>query len=146
MQREIQQLQIIVAGLMTGLLFFSAIATMLGPLNKGNEPMERLLLGIPFMGLGCAFVYAAQRRALLQEIQNRRAELRDAASVPPAYRRFIVAGGGLIEGPGFFAAMIFLLTGHPLAIAAAGLSLLLLGLHFPTVAKWDRLVENASLA
>jgi hypothetical protein len=148
MEREIRQLQIIVGGLIAGLLSFGAVAGFLGPLLNSRDAgqMQFVLLGIPVMGAACAVAFLAQRRALQKELRDRRAELQDAATLPAAYRRYVVAGGGLIEGPGMFATIGYLLTGHPLAAGAAGLAVMLLILHLPSLARWERLVEDASLS
>src|SRR5262245_30790843 len=72
MQREIQQLQIVVAAMMVGLLIFMTIAALLGPLTPEGAQMAWLLLAIPFIAVGCAFGYFSLRRALLEEIRTRR--------------------------------------------------------------------------
>jgi hypothetical protein len=63
---------------------------------------------------------------------------------PDPARRFAVAGGGLIEGPTFFALVVYLLSGLTLVLGAAGLGIALLGAHFPTASSLRRLAEEGA--
>jgi hypothetical protein len=60
------------------------------------------------------------------------------------YRGFTVVTGGLIEGPGFFAAITYLLTGNLLALGALGIAVALLVAHLPSADKIRRLAEAAA--
>jgi hypothetical protein len=142
--------QVVTGGLISGLLLFAVVASMVAPISPSPAPsvtaaMFGVLLG---MSVASAVGYGAVRRSLLSELRARRSELRQdgdpARLVVEAYRRFVVIGGGLIEGPGFLALMTYLVTGKVVALGAAGLAVLLLAMHFPSSAKVRRLAEDAS--
>jgi hypothetical protein len=142
--------QIVIGGLMAGLVFFSVVIviTKLTSDMSGDPQLENLLLAVlAVMGVGCAAGYAVVRGALVKELRGRAAELRQvedpASRVVDAYQLFVVRGGGLIEGPGFFALVTHLVSGSVAALAGAALALICLGLHFPTVAKIRRIVDDA---
>jgi len=88
------------------------------------------------------------RRSLIRSLRARATELQQQSDpsglIVEQYRGFVVAGGGLIEGPGFFAAVAYLVTGNRLALAAVGLALILLAAHFPSAAALRRLAEAAA--
>lgn len=146
----IRALRIVVGGLMGGLLSFTVLASIVGPVSRSPDLdlAPWMLIAVAVFGGGCAAAYAMFRRSLLRSLSARAAELRQQSDpsrlIVEQYRRFVVAGGGLIEGPGFFAAVTYLVTGNPLALGAAGLAVALLAAHFPSAGALRRLAEAAA--
>ena len=141
--------QIVIGGLMGGLLCFAAVAVALAPVSDSPDPqLGALMVGaLTVLAAGCALGYRVMRRSMLQQLRARAAEMRQerdpAGPIVNAYQGFVIQGGGLIEGPGLFALVIYLVTGHPVALGAAGLALVLLALHLPSEAKLRRLAEES---
>lgn len=146
----IRALRIVVGGLMGGLLSFTVLAAIVGPLSPSPDLdlAQWMLIAIALLGSGCAAAYAMLRQSLIRSLGARATELRQQSDpsgpIVEEYRRFVVAGGGLIEGPGFLAAVTYLVTGTPLALGAAGLAVALLAAHFPSAGALRRLAEAAA--
>jgi len=150
-ESTVTALRIIVGGLIAGLTLFSLIALALGPINKTPDPMlgRLMLAGLALAAAAGAAAYVTLRAAMRRDLAARAAELRQhpdpATLVLARYRQFVIAGAGVIEGPGFFAAMTYLVTGNPVAMgAAAGVVLLLLA-HMPSADHLRRLAETAAM-
>jgi len=139
--------RIVIAGLMGGLVMFVVISFIAGPLDAGST-VNNALLGVgalaAFFG---AAVYLSARRSLLALLAREfpasrlQSELPDTILV--AYRRFVVLGGGAIEGPAYLFALLHLLSGSGLALGMVGFAMLLLSLHFPSSDRLRRLLEKA---
>lgn len=148
LESVVRPLQIVVGGMMAGVLSFLGITLFLAPLSP--QPDRTLIRSLAILlavgSLGCAAAYVAQRQRFVREVRARRQELQMLAepgrSMIEPYRLFIVAGAGLIEGPTFFSLMIFLLSGEKLVLAAPALALTLLALHFPTAGRLRELVAS----
>ena len=148
----IRGLRIIVSGLIAGLGFFTiVIAFGVGPLSRTPDPFlsRALPIGLGLFAVAAAAAYTVVRRKILNDLRARASAMRQVQDPSPLaldeYRRFVVAGGGLIEGPGFFAGIIYLLTGQPVALAAIGLAIALLAtVHFPSAEKLRAFAEEAA--
>jgi hypothetical protein len=68
-----------------------------------------------------------------------------AALILGRYRQFAIMGGAVIEAPGLFAAMTYLVTGNPVAMGAAACVVLLLLAHMPSADRLRRLAETAAM-
>ena len=146
----VRAMRIVVGGLIGGLLSFTTLALIVGPLSPSFDPnvTRWMLIVVLLLGGGSATGYFTLRRSLIRSLATRATELRqrsDASTlIGKEYRGFAVAGAGLIEGPGLFAAATYLLTGNGLALAAVGIAVGLLFAHLPSAGAMRRLAEVAS--
>lgn len=146
----IRACRIVIGGLIGGLVMFAAVAMLVAPVSPSPDPTVTAALfgALAVMGMGCAMGYGALRRALFNELRARGSELTHegdpAGVIMDRYRAFVIAGGGLIEGPGFLALITYMVSGNVAALAAAGIAVLLLILHVPSAEKVRRLAEDAS--
>jgi hypothetical protein len=146
----VRALRPVIGGLIGGLLSFTMVAFIAGPLSPSFDPdlAGWMLVAIVFLGAGSATGYFMLRRSLIRRLATRAAELRQqsdaSALIGTDYRGFAVAGAGLIEAPGLFAALTFLLTGNRLALAAVAVVVALLVAHLPSAEKMRRLVDEAT--
>jgi hypothetical protein len=146
----VRAMRIVVGGLIGGLASFGALAAVLGPLSPSFDPNlgRWMLVGIVLFGLGSATAYFTFRRSLMAKLATRAVELRQQSDpsvlILADYRGFTVVAGGLIDGPGFFAAITYLQTGNPLALGALGIALALLVAHLPSAGAIRRLAEAAA--
>lgn len=131
-------LRIIVAGMAAGLLLFGGAAFAVGPLVATPDPaFEQILLGaVAVVTVANAVAFTVLRAAKVRGLATRRTALRTSAD--PArellgdYRNLVLIRSGLCEAPGFFALIIYMLTGQRLALVVAGGALLALVAAFPS--------------
>ncbi len=151
LESTVRALRIVVGGLVAGLTMFALIALAIGPINKTPDPqLGRLMLaGLALAATAGAAAYSTLRLAMKRDLAARAPELRQhpdpATLILPRYRQFAIAGAGVIEGPGFFAAMTYLVTGNPVAMGAVACVVLLLLAHMPSVDHLRRLAETAAM-
>jgi hypothetical protein len=149
-EEAVRGLRVVVVGLIACLLIFAA--GMWFAAGSVSEPHEEFLTYGMFVlvlfGLGAGLVYLIQYRRMLAEIRACAAEIRLASGptemVLSSYRRFIVVGGGLIEGPAFFALILQLMTRSIVPLAAAVGAVLLLAAHMPSQDRLRRLIEKGT--
>jgi len=139
--------RIIVGGLIGGVLSFAAMASIVGPVSRTPDPKlaHWMPMAVALLSAGSAVRYAMLRRSLTTSLRARADQLRQQTDptglILEEYRRFVVVGGGLIEGPAFFAIVTYLVTGNRPALWAAGLAVVLLAAHFPSIGALRRLAE-----
>jgi hypothetical protein len=146
----IRGLRIVIGGLIGGVVAFAAVAAgVAGSVARPEDPGLLLaMLGVLGLSIvGSAVGYAMQYRQLLRCLRAHPTELSPLGSPPEAivepYRRFVVVGCGLIEGPAFFAIVVYLLTNHVAALAVPALAVVLLFVHMPSRDALQRLLEKA---
>jgi hypothetical protein len=149
--RVIRAARTLTVGLILGLLVFAGVAAIVkGTVaNTGDPTLARLLLGVlAFSGVGCAAAYAVVYRSLLRGLEARAAELRQKSDpsdlIAEPYGRFAILGAALIEGPGFLAITVYMLTGDKLALTLGALAVILLAMHLPSQAALQRLAETVT--
>jgi hypothetical protein len=146
----IRTCRIVVGGLMAGLLLFAGVALSVAPLTPSPDPQITAVMVVMLLvtAVGCGAGYWAVRRAVTTEMGARLADSPAGADTVPlvvdGYRRLVVIRGGLIEAPGFLALTVYIVTGHVLALGAAGVAVLLLGLHLPSSEEMRRLASSAA--
>jgi hypothetical protein len=139
--------QVLVAALMTGMVMFAAVAAGLvvtGTFEPDMTEMAGLLLGlVGALWLGSAAGAYFAGAAAVQKARRQWSAGRgdDAWELLPRYSSLLILRAGLLEGPGLFGIVGFLLTGQWLGLAAAGLSLIGMLAIFPTA---DRFLAFAS--
>jgi hypothetical protein len=147
--RAIRTLRGITLTSVCSLVLFVVVATMfrkeIAPEATGD--LQNALFGVlAFLAAGSAAAYAVVCRQTRAGLKNRAMELRSAAEplgiVLGGYRLMVVLRAGLIEGPGFLAVVIHVLTGSQLALAVAGLSVVLLLATAPSRAELQRLADD----
>jgi hypothetical protein len=146
----VRSLRVIVAGLIAGVVAFGILAVVVRmslPPRSSIPPL--VLFGVLAMfTLGSAAGYVVQYQKLARDLRMRAAELRQMADPSSAmvepYRAFVIVSAALIEGPSFFALIVYILTGQPLALAAAALGVILLVACLPSNAALRRLAERAT--
>jgi hypothetical protein len=143
-------LRIMIGGLIAGLLAFAAVAAAVaGSVARPRDPeLSLMMVGIlGVFALGSAVGYAMQYRQLLRCLRAHATELsllgRPPETIVEPYRRFVIVGGGLIEGPAFFSIAVYLLTNYVAALAVAGFAVVLLFIHMPSQGALQRLLEKA---
>jgi len=148
-EEVIRACRIVVGGLIAGLVLFSGVALAVAPLTPSPDPQitAAMLVMVLVMGVGCAAGYRVVRRSVIAEMRSRlpaSAEGADpAALVTDCYRQLVIVRGGLTEGPGFLALMTYIVTGHMLALGAAGVAVILLGANFPSADEMRHLATGA---
>lgn len=143
--RMIVTLRVVWAAIVLGLLSFTAVAVALvtGGTFSTQPRLAPLLLSI--LGLSAAamiVVFQVVRQTLLAGL--RRARRSDPATEVPleklvnGFQAMTIVGGALAEAPGLFGTVVFLLTGHWLALLVPLVSCGVLGLLFPSRDRFTR--------
>jgi hypothetical protein len=151
--QAIRTLRVVAFGIAASLLTFAAVGAAFGEeIARGiSGDVERPLLGIlALVSAGSATAYGVMYRQIRGRLKSRVVELRAApeplALVLEDYRRLALVRGGVIEGPGFLAVITYVLTGSQLALAVAGLSVVLLLATIPSRAGLQRLADDITQA
>jgi hypothetical protein len=144
-------MQIVVAALVMGCLFFMAIVLFLNPPTDLQASDFRglltcVLIGFTVMALvGRAVVPSAIVSAGVRRLAQSHSQETDPTAVITAlwgllHTRTIVAGA-LLEGVAFFALISYMLEKSPLALLLAVVLIIALAMHFPTRSWADRWIE-----
>lgn len=151
--RPIQTSQLIVGALIMGMVTFGAMVVglvmMQGPLGRDPQ-LERMMVAAAVVTwVGCTVAAAALWMIML--VRTRRVweagGLRqgglpgqptneDVAGFLPPYTSALILRAAMLEGPGLFGIIVFLLTGNWIGMVIAGLSALGLAAMFPTRSKF----------
>jgi len=144
-------LQLIVAALLAGCVGFAAVAVVLGQHGAGGVAGD---LPLGYVGLAVAAAVLVSRPvvgvALGNQLQNTlasgspgsRPTIEDLHAVLGYLQTRTFVGGAMFEGATFFLLIVYLLTGDVIPLAAAGVMLLGLALHFPTRGGMTDWVES----
>jgi hypothetical protein len=158
-------LQIIVAALCAGTLFFLVIALSVAPLLKppaAIRPISLTLFAFAFVGIGLVAraillwkITAKARREILggtytplgssQRIKPAPVEdggCRDAKYLLPVFQAKTIMSAALFEGWAFFAAIAYLLEGGPVGLGLTLALILGMAAHFPTRSRTIGWVER----
>ena len=167
----VMTLRIITFAMMAGLLMFLVVVTMvIGPLQAPKQanpavPADKAMPVLTVASIAAAAILLPLSVAIpgiVGDAQRRKlASTKESSSDVPAliqiYQTKLIMAAALTEGPGFFAIIVFMLEGNPIALALALLIVFFLALRFPIhtrVVQWldgqlDRLQNerrNASIA
>jgi len=145
----IRMMRTVVVGLVLGLVFFAGTGFLVGPLGAADSPMAGMLrLMVVVFGTLAGVGYFVMRGAMFRDLSPFAAQLRQASDpaglVVVRYRAFLIAAGGLIEGPGLLAGIAYLTSHDVYALAAVGVAIVLLLAHLPSQASLCRLAEAAA--
>jgi hypothetical protein len=146
----IRALRIVIVGMMMGLVSFSVVALVVGPLSRGGDSSlgDLMLLVLVGLALSCAAAYVLIQRSTKAQLAARAAELRHASDpsslVLEAYRRSVIIGAALTEAPGFLGIVTYLLTGAIAGLGAVVLALGLLAMQLPSSERLRGLAEGAA--
>lgn len=137
-------MRILIGALVTGILFFAGIAAFLRSQDQPPAPETPVLT---YIGLGFTALSVIARVFVIQAVEaafRRRA----AASAPPVeqywtqYQTNLIIGAALLEAPGFFLLIAYLLEGQTVALAAGLLLAAAMAVwHFTTRDKVERWVQ-----
>src|SRR5687767_9966110 len=99
----IRALRIVIAALMMGLVSFSVVALVVGPLARPSDSGlgDMMLLALVGVALSSATAYFLIQRSMAAELAKRATELRHASDpsslVLESYRRTVIIGAALTE-------------------------------------------------
>ncbi len=139
-----RQCQIIVTGLMMGVLMFAGIAIVSTPDANWNKPKLLTNLGIVLVGTALfarAFVLTIITRNQIHQAFLRESPELDAA-LAPVYLNRVVLGGAFLEMAAFANLIFFIVSHHWLNVIAAGSILVLLAITFPSQGKFEEWVDR----
>jgi hypothetical protein len=138
------QCQIIVIGLMMGVLIFAGIAITSTPEANWNPPQFLTWFGLGFVGLLVVARSVVLGMVTGQQIQQvfLREEPELDVALAPVYLNRVVIGGALLEAPAFLNLVLFMVTHHWLNVIAAGVMLVLLAITFPSQLKFEEWVDR----
>jgi hypothetical protein len=145
----IRAMRIVVVGLVLGLSSFAGVGLLVGPLSPGASRIAGVFrVAVVVFGALAAVGYFVLRGAMVRDLSAYAAVLRQASDpaslVVVRYRAFLIAAGGLIEGPGFMAGIAYLVSHDVFALAAVGVAIVLLLAHLPSQASLCRVAEAAA--
>lgn len=135
---------IIVAALMSGLVFFTIIALVIGSEPKPEPPMmvSYLALGLTGMNTALRFILpgmqanSASQGTAGQPASERRQRL------APIYMSKIMIGTALLEGAGFFNGIAYILTSSTLNLGAIAVLLTIMAITFPSQTQFDNWADQ----
>ena len=141
--KTVRTLQIIVAALVAGTLFFLLIALTIAP--RGKPPTSPLPISLTLIAAALVGVGLIARAVVLSGIvTNARRKLvngsdpteddagGDAKYVLSVFQTKTIISGALFEGWAFFATIAYLIEASPIALGLAALLILGVAAHFPT--------------
>jgi len=140
--------QIILSLLIVGVITLTVAAVFAHPKMgttdaKLGELLLMILAGVPVLTLP---VYVLLRRRATRLLglrqHNARAEVRND-QIPPELLVVVIVGAAQAEGLGLFGAVIFLITGQWLALAAPALAIVLIGIQIPGKESIERALRLA---
>jgi hypothetical protein len=158
--KRVRAMQIIITALTLGCVFFFGIAFFVAssmPQNTGSNLITYIALGFAVLAIGPRLVVplvmvSAGRRKILHVLQEKKGDtqskgfenLEDEAGCQllAIFQGKTIISGALIEGPTFFLLVAYLVEHSPLALAAAGIMVVILALHFPTVDRTANWIEG----
>jgi hypothetical protein len=148
-EETIRSLRIVYGSLIGGILVVLGIARVVEGGVAGREslvtpPLLLGLLAVVTVLSGAAYTIvgrATTARLAATRLDSQRVEY-SAHAVLDAYRNLAIIRGGLIDGPSFLAAAVYLLTGSGMALAASGLGVALLLWSMPSRERLERFAEQ----
>jgi hypothetical protein len=146
LNQRVQVMQVIIAALVLGVLFFMAFAIFQQAMGNAAAPADHTLLAIALafaiamVVVRCAvpgWMVSNARRQLLRQ----KGEV-DDKNLPNVYQTQMIAGAALLEAPIFLLLVVYLIQGQPLILCTAVLLTAGLALQFPTVPGVQRWLER----
>jgi hypothetical protein len=136
--RAVLVLRVIVLAMGVGVVSFLAVVVLLVTGGQAATDPRRAAGLLPALGIASAAaagLYLVARRGLTGKL--RRFYEQQAGEAPPSqlvtgFATLTIVGAGLAEGPSFFGAVVFYLSGSWLALGVPVLGLLMLALIFPS--------------
>jgi hypothetical protein len=161
---RVRGMQIIVVALVLGCLFFAVVSLIMS--NKLEAKNESNLITVIALGVvvltivprvvAPAIMVSAGRKKILGGIREKSAEQESGARASSfdvsenavgqqliaLLQGKLVISAALIEGPTFFLLVAYMLERSPIALAAAGILMVILALHFPTLDRASNWIED----
>jgi hypothetical protein len=156
--KQARILQIIVAALVMGCLFFLLIALTTGPAAKPAKPFEPISLTMIACGLiGIELIAQVvvawsittkARRGMIDgtykpvDAQQANGQTAGATYLLSVFQTKTIISGALFEGVAFFSTIVYWIEGNPIALALAVLMILGVAVQFPTQSRIIGWVER----
>ena len=150
----LRTLQIIVSGLIGGVVMFAVIASTVAPIGQAGTNLDALRIG-----LGLVFISGVPAVFVLRRLMLRPGgtgspnpyatpePAGDGASDPNVLQRFTagtIMSCAIMEGIALFAVVVFLMSGSPIDLVAAAVPLAIMGVgFFPTRGRWEAFARRA---
>jgi hypothetical protein len=145
-RRHLMNMRIVVAALATGVLGFVALVIMqrangVKPLGDGNVDVTAY---IGYAALAIMIGLQPIILGIIESVQRKKISSGDnSAQLLALFQARTVIGCALIEGASFMCVMASMLDGQPWGLIAGGLgAAAMLGLHFPTLARYEAFAER----
>jgi hypothetical protein len=161
---RVRVMQIIIAALVAGCVFFAVIAIVVSSFNSALDDSQL----ITFIALGIAvlamiprvvvpsIMVPAGRKKILRELREKTTEqgtgtrakcfdeVENEAGRQMTYllQRKTIISAALVEGPALFLLVAYMVEHSPISLAAAGILVVILALHFPTFDRTSNWIEG----
>ena len=140
--KQARILQIIVAAMLGGCLFFLLIVLTIAPqvhrAAKSAPVTISLIAVVVFVFVlvaRCVFVTYVTWNARRQIVSGTYHPCPEARYLITVFQSKTIGSAAMFEGCGFFATIAYLVEGNPIALGLAVLTLLLIAAHFPTPSR-----------
>ncbi len=146
----IRVLRLVTGSMAAGVLVFMGVALFTKDalaIETRGELATVLHAALALVAAGCAAAYPRISRVALRTAASGIAseqQAGDPAEVAlTAYRQLSILRSALIEGPAFFAVLVYVLTGSEVALAAAAIGVALLIAILPSRSGLERFLDRA---
>lgn len=141
LQENLRTIRVLYSTILGGSLFFILISLFIvasiGPLAPIDKPTLTILLAVAnVVGLSGVYGGIMVFRSRLKDIRNA-----DNLKKLDLYKSAMIIRAALLESTTFFFVVIYLLSGHYLAIAESTLFIALMGFYFPTVLRVSQEID-----
>jgi hypothetical protein len=152
-RKMVLTLQIIVAALVAGCLFFLLIVLLVVPGKLGSwdlglgQPMTLAALVVAFSILAARIIVPGViTKQMLQQLARREPKEPDWKDLFGVYQTTLIIKAAMLEGATFLLLVMHMLERSPWTLALAVVFLLILLMHMPTPLRVDDWIERQSLA
>lgn len=137
---------LIVAALLTGLLVFAMVASVIAAQPGAQAPAFLSPLGLTAAGIAIALrqiIPAGVARQAESQLASQPDDIAARRSLAAAYLTKTILGAALLEGAGFFNLVAYLLTRSLWNLGTAGILAAIMAMTFPSQFKFDAWADQA---
>jgi hypothetical protein len=141
--------KILVGAMVMGMVMLVVVsAYLIDQKQFHTQPQAMLLYAALGLWPACALVAMLMGGVLRKQAGTawREGSSGDTEALAPKYLVMTIVRAALMEGPGLFGAVVFLLTGEVIALSVTALSLVGLALLFPTEDRYQAFVRDVTSA